>query len=339
LQAVHQEMEASPKGQAEDDRKRLAELSSHIDGLVGELEKTVKDLLNRSTKQLQEQADATVVALDEELKASRQGFVDETKKQLTSMSQASLESLFRATTEQARNQLRQMLNEFLAEGPRELESEHRELLKKQGEAIQKQIDAAREAAAQLQATHQEMEASLKGQAEDHQKLVELSSEGLAAELEKTVKDLLNHSAKRLQEQADATAAALGEELRASRQGLIDETKKQLASLTQASLESLTKATTEQARNQFSQMLNEFVAKGLRELESQHRELLKKQGETIRKQIDEFSKARLEHHLEFARPKGGGRSADGIEGRARCRCYSSDSGCYLCFCTSRDPAPR
>ncbi len=296
LQAAHQEMEASLKNHSEDHRKRLAELSSHIQGLADELENAAKDLLNRSAKQLQQQADATAAALDEELKASRQGFIDETKKQLTSMTQASLESLTKATTEQTRNQLSQMLNEFLAKGLRELEAKDRELLKKQVEAIHKQIDAAKEAAAQLQTAHQEMEASLKNHSEDHRKrLAELSShtQGLADELENAAKDLLNRSAKQLQQQADATVAALGEELKASRQGFIDETKKQLASMTQASLESLTKATTEHARNHLSQIFNEFVAKGLRELEAQHRALLKQQHEAIHKQIDDFSRARLE----------------------------------------------
>ena len=168
--------------------------------------------------------------------------------------------------------------------------------------------AAEEAAARLRAAHQEMETSLESRAEVHRKrLAELSSdiEGLADELEKTAKELLNRSAKQLQEQADATVAALDEELKASRQGFIDETKKQLTSMTQASLESLTKATAEQARTQFSQMLNEYLAKGLRELEAEHRELLKKQVEAIRKQIDDFSKVRSrarpeEHRGGFTR---------------------------------------
>jgi len=162
--------------------------------------------------------------------------------------------------------------------------------------------AAEEAAARLRAAYQEMETSLESRAEDHRKrLAELSSEGLADKLENAAKDLLDRSAKQLQQKADATVAALDEELRASRQRFIDETKKQLTSMTQASLESLTKATTEQARNEFNQMLNEFLAKGLRELEAEHRELLKKQVEVIRKQIEEFSKARLEeHHSEFSR---------------------------------------
>ncbi len=254
LQAAHQEMEASLQSHAEDYRKRLAELSCGIeeglqrksnamlegfpsqlqdtlDGIqqkteevADELEKAAEDLLNRSAKQLQEQADATVAALREELRASRQGFIDETKKQLASMSQASLESLTKATTEQARNQLTQWFQE------------QAQIARGDADTAVHSIDlAAKEAVAQLQAAHQEMEASLKSHAEDYRKrLAELSFiiEGLsgalqglqrkitkevADELEKVAKDLLNRSAKQLQEQADAAVAALGEELRASRQ--------------------------------------------------------------------------------------------------------------------------
>ncbi len=279
LQAAHLEMEASLKSHAEDYRKRLAELSSGIeeglqrksnallegfpgqlqDTLEGvqqkteevadELEKAAKDLLERSAKQLQEQADATLAALQRELKASRQGFIDEIKKQLTSMTQASLEFLTKAAIEECRSRLVQ------------ISQEQAQAARRNADAAVNSINlAAREAVAQLQGAQQETEASLKSHADDYRKrLAELAFviEGLsgalqglqqkitkevADELEKAAQDLLNRSAKQLQGQADATVAALGEELRASRQGFIDEIKKQLTSMTQASLESLNKAT-------------------------------------------------------------------------------------------------
>jgi len=161
-------------------------------------------------------------ALLEELRASRQWFIDETKKQLASMIQASLESLTEATTEQARNQLTQWFQEQAQIACRNADA-----------AVQSVDLAAKEAVAQLQAAHQKMEASLKSHAEDHQKrLAELSSvieelpgalqhlqqkttKEVEDELEKVAKDLLNRSAKQLQEQADVVAEALGEELRTS----------------------------------------------------------------------------------------------------------------------------
>jgi hypothetical protein len=335
LQETHLEMEASLKSHAEDCEKRLAELSSAIEGVSGtlqvlrqkvmidvadELEKAAKDLSDRSANQLQEQADATLAALGEELRASKQGVIEETKKQLASMTQASLESLANATTEGCRSQVAQIFQEQAQTARRDADT-----------AVNSINLAAKEAVAQLQMARQEIEASLKGQAGGYQKqLAELLSvieelqrrwnvllEGqlqnnlqrfrqrvtkdVADELQGTAKDLLNRAAQQLQEQADARVAALGEELQASQQGFIEETKKQLASMTQASLESLANATTEGCRSQLSQMLQEFLTKGLRELEAEHTELLKNQREAIQKQFDDFSQARLqEHRWEFTR---------------------------------------
>ncbi len=335
LQEPPVEMGVSLKSYAEDCEKQLAELSSAIEGVSGtlqvlqqkvmidvadELEKAAKDLLNRSASQLQGQADATLAALGEELRASKQGVIEETKKQLATMTQASVESLANATREECQSQAAQIFQE------------QAQTARRDANAAVNSVDlATKEAVAQLQMARQEIEASLKGQAGGYQKrLAELLSfieelqrrwnvllEGqlqsnlqrfrqratkdVADELQRTAKDLLNHAAQQLQEQADATLAALGEELQASKQGFIEETKKQLASMTQASVESLANATTKECRSQLSQMLQEFLTKGLRELEAEHTEVLRNQREAIQKQFDDFSKARLqENRWEFTR---------------------------------------
>jgi len=174
----------------EEYQKRLAELSTAMDGLqrrsdalladfqdqlkntleqsvsrdvTEELEKAAKDLLNRSTQQLQGQADATVAALVEELQASRQGFIEETRKQLANTPHVPLGSLTKAAAEEFRNQLTQsfqeqaeplaktateecrrqlhkMLDEFLAKGVRAFEAEHAESMRLHREALQKQFE-------------------------------------------------------------------------------------------------------------------------------------------------------------------------------------------------------
>ena len=335
LQETPVEMGVSLKNHAQDCEKRLAELSSAIEGVSGtlqvlqqkvmidvadELEKAAKDLLNRSASQLQEQAAASLAALGEEFRASKQGVIEETKKQLASMTQASVESLAKATTEECQSQAAQIFQEQAQTARRDANT-----------AVNSINLATKEAVAQLQMARQEVEASLKGQAGGYQKrLAELLSfieelqrrwdvlledqlqnnlqrlrqrvtKDVVDELQRTTKDLLNHAAQQLQERADASVAALGAELQASKQGFIEETKKQLASMTQASVEPLAKATTEECRSQLRQMLQEFLTKGLRELEAEHTELLRNQREAIQKQFDDFSKARLqEHRWEFTR---------------------------------------
>src|SRR5579863_2605808 len=250
LQSIHREMEASLRGLARDCEKRQAGLAAAINDasaalqtvqrrMVGELkdeaEMIVKDLLSRSTEQVQEQADAVVAALGEKLSASSQGFIDETEKHLSSVAETSLGCLTTAATEQTRKQLNQMLEEFLAKGTS---------LSQDCEKQQAELAAAiNDASAALQTVQRRMVGELKDEAE------------------MIVKDLLSRSTEQVQEQADAVVAALGEKLSASSQGFIDETEKHLSSVAETSLGCLTTAATEQTRKQLNQMLEEFLAKG------------------------------------------------------------------------------
>jgi hypothetical protein len=321
LQATHQRMEASLKSLAEDLEKRQAELSSAFEKasgafegvpqkitkkVVDELEKAAQDVWNRSAKQLQQQADAAA-AVCNELRASRQRVIDETKKELASLAQVSLESLTKATIDDCRTQLAQISQEQVRAARLNAET-----------AMDSIHRAAREAVAKFERAQQEMEESLNSCAEDCQKrLAELraameepqrksdappegqpqtdlqgfrqeASKQVAEELEGISKEVLNRSAKQLQEQAETTQAALGEQLGAAKQAFIEAMRKQLVTMTQTSLESLFKETTELSRSQLSRMLQEFLAKGVRELEAEQRELLKKQSQAIQKQFNALS---------------------------------------------------
>jgi hypothetical protein len=321
LQATHQRMEASLKSLAEDFEKRQAELSSAFEKasgalqgvpqkitkkVVDELEKAAQDVWNRSARQLQQQADAAA-AVCNELRASRQGVIDETKKELASLAQVSLQSLTKATIDDGRTQLAQISQEQVRAARLNAET-----------AMDSIHRAASEAVAKFERSQQEMEESLKNCAEDCQKrLAELRSameepqrksdappEGqpptdlesfrqevskqVAEELERISEEVLNRSAKQLQEQAETTRAALGEQLGAAKQAFIEAMRKQLVTMTQTSLESLFKETTELSHSQLSRMLQEFVAKGVRELEAEQKELLKKQSQAIQKQFSALS---------------------------------------------------
>ena len=334
LQATYERLEASLKSFAEDYEKRQAELFSafeRVSGtskgvpqkitkkLVDELEKAAQDVWNRSAKQLQQQADAGAAALNE-LRASRQGLIDETKKELASLARVSLEPLAKATIDEGRSQLEQASQEQVRATRLDAEA-----------AVDSIHRAATEAVAKFERTQQEMEESLKRSAEDCQKrLAELrsameeserqsdaqrrgqsetlregfrqeASKEVAEELERVSQEILNRSAKQLQEQAETTQAVLGEQLGAAKQTFIEAMRKQLVTMTQTSRESLFKETTEMSRSQLSRMLQESLAKGVQELEAQQRELLKKQSQVIQKQFNALSETYLgEYRSELAR---------------------------------------
>jgi hypothetical protein len=193
-----------------------------VNELKDEAETTVKELLNRSTRQVQEQADAVVAESGEKLRASSQGFIDETVKHLSSVAETSLECLTTAATEQTREQLSQMLEEFVAKGTslaQDLEKQKAEL-----------AAAAEDTSAALQSIQQRMVNELKDEAE------------------MAVKDLLNRSTRQVQEQADAVVAESGEKLRSSGQGFIDETERHLSSVANGSQASMTKKDREESRD-------------------------------------------------------------------------------------------
>jgi hypothetical protein len=249
LQSVHREMEASLRNLARDCGTRQAELFSVIEGvsatlqtvqqrlakeLKDQVEMTVKDLLNRSTEQVREQADAVVAASAEKLRASSQGLIDESEKHFSSVAETSFEYLKTTASEQIRKQLSQMLDEFLAKGTS---------IAQDCERRQAELSSAIEvSSANLQGVQQSVAKELKDEAE------------------MTLKDLVSGFTELVREQADAVVAASGEKLRASSQGLIDESKMDLFNAAKTSLEYLTTSATEQIRKQIGQILDEFLAK-------------------------------------------------------------------------------
>ncbi len=297
--------------------------------VTDQLQKMAEDLLERSAKQLQKRADDTLEMLSEERKAWGIRLVGETKKQLAGMAQASLESLAKQTKATA--------EECCKEAAQTLREQARTACRSADAAVDSINLAAEEALAKLQTARQKMEASF---AKDYQKqLAELSTsaiEGLhpksdallegfqdqlqntlhgfqqkgakevADQLQKMAEGLLERSAKQLQKRADDTLEMLSEERKTWGIKLVDETKKQLAGMTQASLESVTKQTraaAEECRNQLRQMVRDFVARSAREIEAERGEWQEKQRKA--KEIDDFSKASLvKLRGEFSRLKHG-----------------------------------
>ena len=163
--------------------------------LVDQAEQRAGEVLSRSAQRVQEQTDTAFEVLGEKLRVSGQQFIAETERQLSGVARALLDNVTSAATEQARNQLSQMLQEFQANGKTLAE----DCEKRQGE---------------LSSAIEMISATL-------QNILPKFTKELADEAEMTVNDL-SRSAERLREQADAAVAALGDRLSTSTQRFLEE---------------------------------------------------------------------------------------------------------------------
>ena len=242
-----------------------------------DLEKIAQDLGGRWSQQFQEQAEAAVERLREELKNSGR-VVEESKQQLASLTEAKLASLSQATREE--------YGQELAQAFREHAQVMHEAADVEVESIQQ---AAQEAIAQLQAAEQKRETGFvarAGAAEERLTGVSVAVEALegrvgtlvedfqgrlegtlqtfqgkgarqAEDLEKIAQDLGGRWSQQFQEQTEAALKRLREELKNSGR-VVEESKQQLASLTEAKLASLSQATQEEYGQQLAQAFREHA---------------------------------------------------------------------------------
>ena len=242
-----------------------------------DLEKIAQDLGGRWSQQFQGQADAAVERLREELKNSGR-VVEESKQQLASLTEAKLASLSQATREEYGQELAQAFRE------------HAQVMH---EAADEEVEsirlAAEQAIAQLQAAEQKRETSFTGGAgaaeecltgvslavealegrvgalvEDFQRRIEgtlqaFQGEGTrqAKDLEKMAQDLGGRWSQQFEEQGKAAVERLREELKNSGR-VVEEGKRQLASLAKAKLASLSQATREEYGQQLAQAFREHA---------------------------------------------------------------------------------
>jgi curved DNA-binding protein CbpA len=231
-----------------------------------DLEKMAQDLGGRWSQQFQEQAEAAVERLQEELKSSGR-VVEEGKRQLASLAEAKLASLSQATREEYGQQLGQAFRE------------HTQAMHEAADVEVESIKlAAEQAIAQLQVAEQKKETSFTagaGAAEERLTGVSLAVEALegrvgalvedfqgkgarqAEDLEKIAQDLGGRWSQQFQEQAEAAVERLREELKSSGR-VVEEGKRQLASLAEAKLASLSQATREEYGQQLGQAFREHT---------------------------------------------------------------------------------
>ena len=240
-----------------------------------DLEKMAQNLGGRWCQQFQEQAEAALEKLREELKNSGR-VVEESKRQLASLAEAKLASLSQATREEYGPQLAQAFRE-----------QAQVMHAAADEEVKSIKQAAEQAIAQLQVAEQKRETSFRagaGAAEERLTGVSLAVEALegrvgalvedfqgrmegslqafqgkgarqAEDLEKIAQDLGGRWCQQFQEQAEAALEKLREELKNSGR-VVEESKRQLASLAEAKLASLSQATREEYGPQLAQAFRE-----------------------------------------------------------------------------------
>ena len=252
LQAAEQKRETSFMAGATAAEERLAGMSLAVEALQGRVGALVEDFQGR--------------------------VVEEGKQQLASLAEAKLASLSQATREEYDQQLAQAFRE------------HAQVMHEAADKEVKSIKlAAEEAITQLQVAEQKRETSFMagaGAAEERLTGVSLAVEALegrvgalvedfegrlegtlkafqgkgarqAEDLEKMAQDLGGRWSQQFQEQAEAAAERLREEVKNPGR-VVEEGKQQLASLAEAKLASLSQATREEYHQQLAQAFREHA---------------------------------------------------------------------------------
>jgi len=233
LRAAQEEIEASLRTRAEDQQRTLLKLASNalqrsgfqqrvIKTAADELEETVKGQLARAVRQMREQVEAARTALEAQLRAANDAFLARVREQLPGLA------------EEATNAV--------------------EAQKAAQSAVAAIAHATERATARLAAAQKEIEAKFDGRAAEFEKRLieaateELGRKGLSTklvqqamkELERSVKDSAEHSARKISEQADGL---LGQ-LRGSNESLLKEAQERLATAARAALDAELRAARE-----------------------------------------------------------------------------------------------
>jgi hypothetical protein len=99
-----------------------------IENIAAELDRTSRELAERSTRELQRHVDTALTALDDKMKTSRQGFIDDSEKQLSNLTRESMEMATRR------------FHEMLTRNVQDLEHEQEEWLQRKREAVWLEIN-------------------------------------------------------------------------------------------------------------------------------------------------------------------------------------------------------
>ncbi|MDE3135948.1 MAG: hypothetical protein KGL59_05215 [Acidobacteriota bacterium] len=139
IQTVRKEMESEIQSGMQNYRKGLREAAMEelrrqgfqrdmLESITAELDKTARELAERSTLELQRHVDTALASLDEKMKTSRQGFIDDSQKKLSDLTHESMEMATRR------------FHEMLTRNVQDLEREQEEWLQRKRETVWLEIN-------------------------------------------------------------------------------------------------------------------------------------------------------------------------------------------------------
>ncbi len=281
LRNVQNEIEEGLRNRAREHQMRLLEAAMEEMRRSGAIERAVNEataalrtnaneVLARSAEQIREHAEAARLTVENQALASRRSLGEEMARK-AEQAQASVEAAGKAVTEDYRRQLSVWWEERTQAVRRESE-----------EAMHSLTRSGRSASEQIQAIRGEIESELRTSLESYrQGLREAATEELrrqgfqkdmletiGAELDKTSREMAERSTKELQRHIDTTLNGLEDKMKSSRQNFLDDTQKQLSSLTQTTID--------MATTRFHELLTRNAA----DLEREQEEWLQRKREAV-----------------------------------------------------------
>jgi len=238
-----------------------------------ELERVARELGGQWASQFQEQAEAALAKLREELQSSSQA-IEQSKQQLASLAEAKIASLSQATQDEYAQRLAQALHEQTREMRTVADGEVNSIKHAAAEAIGQMSDKLEDQVEAAVATlREELQTSSQAVEQSKLQLAGLAEAKLASLSQATQDEYAQRLAQALHEQTQEMHAAadgevnsirqaaaeaiatLREELKSSSQA-VEQSKQQLASLADAKLVSLNQATQDEYAQRLAQALRE-----------------------------------------------------------------------------------
>ncbi len=254
-------------------RDQTQEMHAAADGEVASIRQAAAEAIAELQGKLEQQAQAVVTTLREELQSSSQA-VEQSKLQLASLAEARLSSLSQATQDEYAQRLAQALHEQTREMRTVADGEVNSIKHAAEEAIgqlsnklEEQVEAA------VATLREELRSSSQAVEQSKQQLASLAEAKLASlsqstrdeyaqRLEQALRDQTQemHAAadgevNSIRQAAAEAIATLREELRSSSQA-VEQSKQQLASLAEANLTSLSQATQDEYAQRLAQALRD-----------------------------------------------------------------------------------
>ena len=259
-------------------RDQTQEMHAAADGEVNSIRQAAAEVIAELQVKLEQQAQAVVTTLREELQSSTQA-VEQSKQQLASLAEAKLASLSQATQDEYAKRLAQGLRDQTQEMHAAADGEVSSIRQAAAEVIAElQVKLEQQAQAVVTTLREELQSSTQAVEQSKRQLASLAEAKLASLSQATQDEYVQRLAQALRDQTQEMHAAadgevasirkaaaeaiatLREELQSSSQA-VEQSKQQLASLAEAKLASLSQTT----RDEYAQRLEQALRDQTKEM--------------------------------------------------------------------------